>query len=160
MRAVFSLVTARPVLTLCLAGAVTLVCGGFALRLTRDTSPDAFIPPQHPALLLKERVEASFGLVEPIAVGVIRDAEGGIFNPHSLALIERLTKAIQALPPVEPGDVLSLATESGVYVRDSEPGFARLMEHAPTSPAASISSAGWWAEPGRSPTAGGGWCSC
>ena len=57
------------------------------LSLTRDTSPDAFIPTDHPALLLKQRVAAEFELKEVIAVGIIRDAPGGIFVPATLRRI-------------------------------------------------------------------------
>jgi uncharacterized protein len=70
-------------------------------------------------------------------VGVIRDAPGGIFNPQTLTLIRDLTQAIQKLPHVAPGDVLSLATESGVYYdANGEPGFDRLMKQVPADAAA------------------------
>ena len=136
MRGYFRFVTSHPVLVLVAAGVLGLVLGPFVLGLTWNTSPDAFIPEKHPALLLKQEIEESFGLTEPIAVGVIRDAEGGIFNPQTLRLVQRLTKAIQALPQVESDDVLSLATESGVYFEDGVPGFELLMKEVPTDPAA------------------------
>jgi predicted RND superfamily exporter protein len=132
VRHYFRLVTSHPAVVLIGAGVLAAALAPFVLRLTRDTSPDAFIPPSHPALALKEQVEAEFGLVEPIAVGVIRDAEGGVFNPRTLKLIRDLTQAIQALPEVRPDDVLSLATESGVYFEDGVPGFEPLLREIPT----------------------------
>jgi hypothetical protein len=109
-----------------------LAIGSGALRLRRNTSPDAFIPAQHPALAAKQRVDARFGLTEPIVVGVLRDAPGGIFNPKTLALIQQLTAQIKTLPHVGAADVLSLATESGVYFdANGEPGFDRLMRQLP-----------------------------
>ena len=135
MRRFFTWVTTWPKLVLCVATALGAVMGLCALRLTRDTSPDAFIPPGHPALLRKQRIEESFGLVEPIAVGVVRDAPGGIFNPDSLRLIRDLTEAIRRLPQVGPDDVLSLATEWGIYFRNGEPGFERLMKRVPETAA-------------------------
>jgi len=134
MRRFFFLVTSHPLPVLCLAAMVALVLGPFVLRLTRDTSPDAFIPQDHEALALKKQVEESFGLTEPIAVGVIRDRPGGIFNPDTLRLIKALTGAIQKLPEIEPDEVLSLATESGVYFEDGEPGFERLLKGIPETP--------------------------
>ncbi len=131
MRRFFHFVTAHPAPVLAVAAAGALALAVSVLGLTRDTSPDAFIPPNHPALVLKKQVEDSFGLTEPIAVGVVRDAPGGIFNPQSLKLIGRLTRAIEELPHVEPGDVLSLATESGVYFQDGEPGFDLLLPNIP-----------------------------
>ena len=134
MRRYFCFVTSHPVAVLLVAGVVGLVFGPFVLTLKRDTSPDAFIPPGHPALALKQQVEQSFGLAEPIAVGVIRDHPGGIFNADTLTLIQRLTADIQALDGIEPDDVLSLATVSGVYFEDGEPGFDRLLGDIPQTP--------------------------
>ncbi|MHC4066776.1 MAG: efflux RND transporter permease subunit, partial [Planctomycetota bacterium] len=106
------------------------------LGLTRDTSPDAFIPQDHEALALKKQVEESSGLTEPIAVGVIRDRSGGIFDPASLRLIASLTSAIQRLPEIAPDEVISLATESGVYFdEEGEPGFDRLLKEIPDTAA-------------------------
>ena len=136
MHSYFRFITSRPIAVLAVAGTVCLVLGAFVLRLTRETSPDAFIPEDHPALALKQHVEASFGLREPIAIGVIRDGPGGVFNPDTLKLIQTLTRAIQQLPQIDPGDVLSIATESGVYFEDGEPGFNRLIPRIPEEPEA------------------------
>ncbi|MCP4589153.1 MAG: MMPL family transporter [bacterium] len=121
----------HPVLVLVVAGAVAAGLGYLVLSLTRDTSPDAFIPPDHPALALKHAVDADFGLSDPLAIAVIREGPGGVFNPHTLALVRDLTQAIQDLPEIDPADVMSLATESGVYFEEGEPGFERLLRTIP-----------------------------
>jgi len=130
----FGAVAARPLPVLVAATLIGLLFGAQALRLTRETSPDAFIPEKHPALLLKRQIQESFGLEELIAVGVLQDAPGGIFNPASLQLVQDLTRAIQQLPGVEEGGVISLATESGVFFDDGEPGFELLMKEVPEDP--------------------------
>ena len=136
MRSYFRFVTSHPLPVLILAGVVALGLGSFIFRLTRNTSPDAFIPHDHPALTLKQRVDDRFQLTEPIAVGVIREpnAEGGIFDPDTLNLIQSLTKAIQDLHRVDPGDVISLATEYGVYFENDDFEFIPLMPDVPTDP--------------------------
>ena len=91
---------------------LALGLGAMIPRLTRETGPDAFIPADHAALLLKERVEADFGVREPIVIGVIRDRPGGIFLPGTLRTIRDLTRRIQNLPHVNPDDVLSIAYTS------------------------------------------------
>ncbi len=131
MRRYFHLVTSHPRSVLVLMALVALVLGMQMFRLTRDTSPDAFIPGDHPALALKKEVDEAFGLTHPVVVGVFRDAPGGIFTPHTLRLIQDLTRAIRRVPGIDPGDVVSLATESGVYFRGGEPGFTRLLERIP-----------------------------
>ena len=136
VRRFFSFVVSHPVPVLVIGAVVALVLGSGAFRLTRNTSPDAFIPPNHPALAAKQRVDAMFGLADPIAVGVIRDAPGGVFNPKTLALIQDLTREIKKLPHIGPADVFSLATESGVYFdKNGEVGFDRLMKQVPTDAA-------------------------
>jgi predicted RND superfamily exporter protein len=135
MRRLFGWVTAHPVAVLSGAALVALLLGIQALFLTRETSPDAFIPPGHPALALKREVQEFFSLKEIIAVGVIRDAPGGVFHPATLRRIDRLSRQIQQLPGIEPGRVISLATESGVYFEDGEPGFELLMPEVPSDAA-------------------------
>ena len=136
IRRYFRFIVQHPVPVLVLGAVLALGLGSGVFRLTRDTSPDAFIPPGHPALAVKRQVDARFGLAEPIAVGVIRDGPGGVFHPQALTLIRDLTQAIRKLPHIFPGDVLSLATESGVYFdANGEPGFEPLMKRVPTDAA-------------------------
>ncbi|MEE8452690.1 MAG: MMPL family transporter [Thermoguttaceae bacterium] len=135
MRQFFYFVTSHPIVVLSIAAVVALGLASQILLLESNTSPDAFIPPGHPALALKKEVEDSFGLREPFALGVIRDGPGGFLLPDSVRLIQRLTERIEDLPGVEPGDVLSLASESGIYFEDGEPGFERLMPKVPATAA-------------------------
>jgi hypothetical protein len=125
----------HPVATLILSAGLALALGSGVFRLTRDPRPDAFIPTGYAALTDKQRVDDFFGLTEPVVVGVIREAPGGIFHPPTLKLIRDLTDAIKKLPQVEPAEVLSLATESGVYFENGEPGFELLMKMVPTNAA-------------------------
>ncbi len=136
MRRYFLFVTSHATAVLCVAGLIALVFGALVLRLTRDPNPDAFIPQDHSAMSRKQQVEADFGLKEPIAVAVLCDKPDGIFNPGTLRLIQDLTRAIQKLPQLRPEDVLSLASESGVYFEDGEPGFELLMTTVPETPEA------------------------
>ena len=132
MRRYFGFIVRHPVPILAAGAVLALAAGGGVFRLTRDTSPDAFIPPGHPALAAKREVDARFGLTEPIAVGILRDAPGGVFVPKTLGLIRDLTAAIRKLPQVEARDVLSLASESGVYFdTNGEPGFDLMMKQVP-----------------------------
>ncbi len=136
MRRYFRFVTSHPFPVLIAAALAALVLGLYMLGLTRETSPDAFLPENHPALALKQEVDERFGLTDPLVVGVIRDAQGGVFVPHTLKLIEDLTHAMQRLPGVNPDDVMSIATESGVYFEDGEPGFHELITDIPQGRAA------------------------
>lgn len=82
--------------------------------LTKNTSADAFIDPESPALIYKERVEEVFGLTDPIVIAVIDRDEDGVFDADNLALVERLTSAIGRLKQIDPDRVVSLSTENNI----------------------------------------------
>jgi predicted RND superfamily exporter protein len=134
VRRYFEFITSHPRSVLAASTLLALALVPWLFTLTRDTSPDAFIPEDHQALILKRQVEQMFGLAEPIAVGIIRDRPGGVFNADTLRLIQTLTRTIQQIPGVAPDDVVSLATESGVYFKGREPEFDRLLKHIPQTP--------------------------
>ena len=94
--------------------AVFLGAGFFLPQLKMDTRSDAFIDPNEPALVYRERVEELFGLADPIVVAVVNEAPGGIFNPKTLGLVDWITARVQAHPNVDPERVVSLATESNI----------------------------------------------
>jgi len=78
MRRYFWFVTSHPVAVLCLAGVVGLVLGPFVLRLTRDTSPDAFIPPEHEALGWQAERAPGFGArqcLPPVGPGIGNESD-------------------------------------------------------------------------------------
>lgn len=81
-------------------------------KLQKDTSADAFIGEDQPALVYKNHIEEIFGLTDPIVVAVIDKDEDGIFDPDNLGLVKRLTRAIERLPQIDPERVTSLATEN------------------------------------------------
>ena len=101
MRRYFLFVTSHPVLVLFIAGILALALALSILKITRDTSPDAFIPKDHPALARKKQADEEFGLKEPLVIGIFRDGPGGIFTPQTLRLIRELSVAIQQLPQVD-----------------------------------------------------------
>lgn len=134
MRRYFEFVTGHPYPVLAVAALVAGVLGLYMFGLTRETHPDAFIPSDHPALLIKAEIDKKFDLTEPLVIGVIRDGEHGIFTEATITLIRDLTVAIQQLPQIDSSDVMSLATESGVYFdEDGEPGFDLLLTDIPTT---------------------------
>lgn len=91
-----------------------VVFGSFIPTLQKDTSVDAFIPPNHSALIYRDKVKKIFGLSDPMAIAVINDGVQGVFTPHSLQVVEQLTEAITQLPGIDPDRVMSLSTENNV----------------------------------------------
>ena len=110
----FEWVVRRRGLVVLLSLVMILGAGFFLPQLQMDTRSDAFIDPNEPALLYRERVQELFGLADPIVVAVVNEEPGGIFNPDTLKLVDWLTTRVQAHPNVDPERVVSLATESNI----------------------------------------------
>ncbi len=99
---------------LVLGFALIAIAGSQLPKLVKDTTADAFIDPDDPALTYRDKVEEIFGLRDPIVIAVINKGERGIFNPESLALVAWLTERVRKLDNVDPERVTSLATESNI----------------------------------------------
>jgi len=95
---------------------VLLMAGLFMFlpQLTKDTRADAFLAADNPALLYRDKVKAQFGLSDPMVIAVVREGQGGIFNPQTLALVDRLTWEVSDLPNIDAERVISLATENNI----------------------------------------------
>jgi len=105
------------------------------LRLELRTDGHSLVPPDDPAIAIDARVRRTFGLKDPLLVVVESRHPAGIFNPKTLDLVARLTRDLAALPGMAPGDVQSLATESGGKFNADGFTFRPLLEPPPTTPA-------------------------
>lgn len=90
------------------------LCGSFLPSLQRDTSADAFIRADNPALLYRDEIKRMFGLADPIIVAVFQDGEAGVFTPEGLQLVDTLTQQIKDVANIDPEQVASLATENNI----------------------------------------------
>ena len=107
-------VTAWPKTIIALGLIFIIGFASFIPTLEKDTRADAFIPPDHPALLFRDKVEDIFGLQDPMVIAVVNDGETGIFNPDSLELVEWLTRRLEAIGNIDPERITSLATENDI----------------------------------------------
>ena len=109
----FEIVTTMPK-TISLVGLIFIgLATAFVPQLYKDTTADAFIAKDNPALIYKNKVKEVFGLADPMVMAVIN--EDGIFNPKTLQLIYDLNSQIEKLPNVDTDRITSLATESNIY---------------------------------------------
>ena len=124
MQRFFEVIVERKVLVIAGMAVMMLLSALWIPRLKLDTSPDAFIPPGHPALISKRRIEQKFGLEDPMLLAVVLRGENGAFEPDGLyaerplRLIQELTREIatyvSSFPDVPAHPVYSLATELNV----------------------------------------------
>ena len=97
------------------AGLVAIVLiGSFLPRLYKDTSAEAFIADDNPAVVYRKQVEETFGLADPVIVAVTSSDPKGIFTAEGLNAVGELTRQISRLEGVDPERVTSLYTESNI----------------------------------------------
>lgn len=110
----FTLITARPKIILFAALLLILFAGAFIPTLVKDTRSDAFMPPDHPALVFQHKSEEIFGLKDPMVIAITSDHPNGVFTPQSLALVEMLTEKIKNINNIDVDRVTSLSTENDI----------------------------------------------
>lgn len=96
-------------------GTIAVVLAGSMLpRLTKDTGADAFIDPQNPALIYRDKVKEIFGLQDPIVISVSNSGTDGVYNTDTLALVEWLSEEISRIENIDPDRVTSLTSENNI----------------------------------------------
>ncbi|MCY7294079.1 outer membrane lipoprotein-sorting protein [Alteromonas sp. a30] len=89
----------------------------FAIGLTKlhkDTRADAFLSPQNPVLVYKDKVKEIFGLSDPIVVAIEDRSAAGVYSPNTLALIDELTRGVNAIQNVNEDKTLSLTLAKNI----------------------------------------------
>lgn len=94
--------------------ATIVAFAAFLPTLQTDTRPNAFLAPDNPALLYREKVRDVFGLSDPLIIALVDRGPQGVFNPASLALLQSLTDEIGELANIDETRVLSLASEKNI----------------------------------------------
>ena len=106
--------TNHPLLTL-VAGIVGIIAAAtFVPGLVKDTSLDAFIAADNPAIIYRDKAREVFGLSDPFVIAVIDKQPQGIYNAAVLSLVKTLTESVQTLDNIDPDRVTSLFTESNI----------------------------------------------
>ena len=101
--------------TIILIGLLMIIATGSQIpTLQKDTRSDAFMPPDHPALIYRDKVKEIFGLNDPMVIAVVNTGKHGIFNPQSLALVEWLSIEVEDIKHIDPDRITSLATENDI----------------------------------------------
>jgi predicted RND superfamily exporter protein len=129
----FSAVTEKPLPFLIVGMIVTVVSSAFLFGLKLDTSMEAFIQEDHPAVQRRDIVENTFGLSDPVVLAVVNNGKNGIFNPETLSLINWLTEEIADIPNVDPERITSLATENNIIGTPEGMEIEPFLTHIPAS---------------------------
>jgi predicted RND superfamily exporter protein len=104
------------------------------LRLQLRTDGHALVPQDAPEIAVDRAIREDFGIDDPVVVVIHSNDSSGIFNAHTLTLLDDLTTIFKTMDGVRPGNVFSLATEYGDRVFPGTLRFRRLLEPLPTTP--------------------------
>ena len=109
----------RPKIVIAAVVAVTLGLGFFISRLRVLLDVDAQIPPGHPLVVVGQRIEKLFGGKYMTVIGFY-PAQGTIYTPAILGKVKRVTEALERVPGVKPGSVISLMSPRVKDVHSSD----------------------------------------
>ncbi len=107
LRRYVTAVVRHPKLVIALVALVTVVLGFFTTRLHVLLDVDAQLPSANKLVIVGQRIEKLFGGKYMTVIGVY-PKEGTVYTPSTLAKVKRMTEALEKLPGVKPGSVLSL----------------------------------------------------
>jgi len=134
MKNFFNWVVHWPKLTITLVVLISMVLASQVQHMTIDTDTEAFIPKGHEATLNNDRMKEIFGTPDLLWIGVIRDA-GGIYQSHTLKLVQTLTEKVRLIPGIVDQDVVSMVTEDNIYGTADGMEVEPFMEAVPNNPA-------------------------
>ena len=86
--------------------------GLFIPRMVKDTTSTAFIHPDNPVLTYRDKVKETFGLEDPLVVGIYHPTS--VYNKESLVLIASLSEKLKAVEGIDPDQIRSIATENNI----------------------------------------------
>ncbi len=101
------LVTTYPRSVVTIVLLLTLLLGSELRHLRLEVRIADEVPHDHPYTAIDWRLEEALGLAQTSMIG-LAPAHGDVFTADTLARIRRITDAVEALPGVVPGSVLSL----------------------------------------------------
>ena len=129
----FTAITARPKTIIVTALLLIVAAGTFIPTIVKDTRSDAFMPPDHPALVYQHKSEEIFGLKDPMVIAITSDQPAGIFTPESLALVDRLTQQVKNINNIDADRVTSLSTENDIFGTEDGMEVEAFFEQPPTT---------------------------
>ncbi len=133
MTSLFEYCARNPRKILLAAIAIVMVASPGVVWLELMTDGHALVPRHDPAILYDREVREVFGVRDLIAVTITAEEADDIYNTSTLALARDFSESFTDIEGVEPGDIMSLATEKRDRVRPGTLTFRTFLEPFPDS---------------------------
>ena len=133
MRGFFTWVTNHPWIVLFLSLSLTVAVGYGLKDLQAETDVRNMLPEGYPSVVHTFKIAEIFEIDENIAIAVINEGDGGIYNAHTLSVIDQITARLKDVKGIETSKIFSLFSVSDIV--GSEEGFSvvPLCENVPQS---------------------------
>ena len=118
-----------PKATLAAILVLTAAFGAQFPKIRIDTDPENMLEVDQPDRVLYDRAKRDFGIHDMIVLGITD--EGGVFNPGTLAKVERIVEGILNITGVITDDVISLTTTNDIRPQAGLLEVRRIMETVP-----------------------------
>jgi predicted RND superfamily exporter protein len=129
LRSYVTFVVSIPKIVIALVIAITIGLGLFVSKLKVHLDIDEQIPPGHPLVVVGKRIEKTFGGKYVTVIGVYPKS-GTVYTKANLEKVKRITEAVEKLPGVRQGSVVSLMSPRVKDIRSTE----EALEVAPLAP--------------------------
>ena len=129
LRRYVNFVVSIPKAVIALVVAVTIVLGFFVTKLKVHLDIDEQIPPGHPLVVVGKRIEKTFGGKYVTVIGLYTKS-GTVYTKGNLEKVKRITEAVEKIPGVRPGSVVSLMSPRVKDIRSTE----EALEVSPLAP--------------------------
>ncbi len=139
MQPFFALIVHRAWLVLLL---LMIATAGFISqlpKLTMETNLEAMLPKTMQAYVNKKLLEKRFASADMVVIGIENRTPQGIYNPHTLKLVDELTqwlKTHKEFRTLALSDLMSLSTIKDIRGTADGMEVERFMQHPATTPAA------------------------
>jgi predicted RND superfamily exporter protein len=130
----FEFVNARPITVLSINALIVIAFAVSLPKLHKDTSPDAYIEPDNPALIYRDQVKEMFSLDDPFVVAIQAPPGETIYDAESLRLVAEITRMLEETDNIDSTRVVSLASEKIILGTDAELQISPAFTAPPTDP--------------------------
>jgi len=135
MRKFFEWVTDHPWLVIAFCVLSTAVFAYGLTRLRAEAAVENMLPTGHQSVEEAKLIEKTFEVEDSVVTAVVNEGPDGIYNPHSLRVINEITKKLADIRGVNPPKILSLFTVSQILGTESGFEAPPLCETVPETPA-------------------------
>ena len=134
MTRIFNWVLSHPKSVLLLLLLLTGMAVNQMRQIHIETDMEAMLPHDSDAFINKQLLEERFGATDMVIIGMINEGSEGIYNQHSLALVDELTNWLQEQPQFRTlalNDLLSLSTIKDIQGSEAGLDVAQFMPEVP-----------------------------